>query len=119
MANEITITTSVKCANGSLSETWQPGTLQVDQATARVDGRVQAIGTSAETLDIGSDLATAGYAFVQNLDATNFVELGPTAVAMLLKLKPGEHQIVRFTTTTIHAIADTAPVDLLFRVLAD
>lgn len=81
----------------------------------------QAIGTSDESVSINSDIATLGFIYVRNLDSTNYVELGYTSGTYFAKLKAGEACVFRAGSglTTLHAKANTAPVDIEYFVLSD
>lgn len=114
MANEITIAVSISATkNGATVASSYSGnaTLAGDEMLTNV----QTIGTSAEAVVVG-DLATAGYAFFKNMDATNFVELAldsGVSTQIFSKLLPGEVSLIKLKTTTIYAKADTASVKLL------
>src|SRR3990167_2926399 len=78
---------------------------------------VQTIGFAAEEAILLGDVATGGYWFVQNMDATNFVELrSGTGATDFIKLKAGEWAIFRTSgdATAPYAIADTAAVNVRF-----
>ena len=126
MANEITFNPSFLIANGSLRETFTPGSLLITQTTIGVGGHAQSIGTdAAENLDVG-DVATNGYCILRNLDATNYVNWGPDdggssgAMVTCGKLKPGEVAIFRLAPgVTLMAQANVAAVKLYVRVYED
>ena len=121
MANEITINLRFRVEKTFLVDDFNPGTLLVTMSGANATGGVQEIGTTAETLTMG-DVATAGYAYFRNTDATNFVELGTGtggSFVAFAKLKAGESAILRLGTNAPTAKADTASVNLLYGILAD
>ena len=120
MANEILLSYNLSLTNGSLKRSAVSGNVQMDQATARAYGDVQAIGTSAETLAKGS-IGTVGVCEFQNLDATNFVEIGfdDTGFKSVIKLKAGERFVVRLSTSAPQAKADTASVELAYTMYED
>ena len=122
MANEITLTGSLQIANGDFKQDWRPGTIQITQSTQACAGGVQIIGTSEEAIVV-TDVATPGYCFFRNLDATNFVTIGSFVSATYypaLKLKAGEYAICRLDgSKTFYAKADTANVKLQYAILAD
>jgi hypothetical protein len=77
---------------------------------------VQSVGTSEEAILLG-DVAPGGYWFVQNMDATNFVELRQaTGAGDFLKLLAGEWAIFRTSAdaTAPFAIADTGACNVRF-----
>lgn len=120
MANEIKVTTYLKCTNGSFVDNWTPAELSVTQSTVGAAGGVQTIGTSAEAISVG-DVASVGYARFRNNDATNFVQIGPYVTSTFypaIKLKPGEMAVLRLDPThTWYAKADTASVKLQYLIL--
>ncbi len=122
MADEITLNVSLSVTNGNFKHQWRPGTLQIDQTNGRMAGHVQTIGTSSETVDFGSDLTAEGVCYMRNLDATNFIEIGPdsTGIVDFIKLKPGEFWVGRLKpTVVVKAQADTAACDLQVAVFDD
>ncbi|MBD3671909.1 MAG: hypothetical protein HUJ26_00150 [Planctomycetaceae bacterium] len=77
------------------------------------------VGTTEEVVSFG-DVTTAKWLFVRNLDATNFIEIGPEsggAMVVLAKLEPGEWGFVPISSTvTLRAKADTAACKMLMLV---
>jgi len=125
MANELTVTTSMKLANGNLdSFVISPRTQSITQTTAapaRVDG-TQTIGFAAHEALTVTDLTTLGWAYFRNRDATNFVQIGVDVGGTfypLIRLKNGEGCVVRLDSgATVYAQADTAAV-ILERCIID
>lgn len=114
MANELKLSFSLSFSKGgvvvrrSYSDT-------IDVAGNVAVQSVQTIGTSEEVLTIPSDLATVGYAFIHNLDASNFVQIGPSTGRTDFKLFAGEATLFRLNSgTTIYVKADTASCDVEF-----
>lgn len=121
MANELTITAAASLVNGNYRERFDLGnSLQVDQSAQGAMSGIVNIGTSEEDLDL-SELSTPGYAFLRNLDATNFVTIGPKSggvMVSMIKLLPGEIAIFRLAgSVTLRAVADTAAVELQRMIL--
>lgn len=121
MPNTITIGASVSLAHASGIELQilPPQQLQFTQSGEGEAGQIQNIGTSAEALNVG-DVTTEGYAVFKNLDATNFVEVGWDASGFqsAFKLLPRMIAVVPLNPSrTWQAKADTAAVELYFRVL--
>jgi hypothetical protein len=82
MADEITVSASLKCVNGNYTAYRSVTRLQVTQATLGGQGNVQTIGTSYEAIVLG-DVSAEGYVYIRNLDDTNFVQIGLDAGAAL------------------------------------
>ena len=122
MANEISLTIIGTITNGNFKDEFRPGGISVTQTTLFAAGGVQSIGTTEEALAVG-DVATLGYAFFRNVDATNFVTIGTYVSAVYypaMKLKAGEAICVRLDSTkTYYAKADTAAVKLLYKIWND
>lgn len=122
MANEIKVTTQIECTNGNfrMPKVGAQNT-SVNQGTAggMVPG-VVSVTTSdtALTLSVG----TLGWAFIQNLDATNWVNFGPASggsIVPALRLNPNEPgQLVRLVPGTTYRVqANTATCKVLILVL--
>jgi hypothetical protein len=117
MANEITLNVSMRVANGSLLEQIQPGALSIDQAAVGgpSPGYVT-IGTVEESVTL-SELSTLGYCYLQNLDATNYVEWGFATTVYGGRLKAGEIAVFRFNPgSSLFMKANTAACKCLVKV---
>tara|TARA_R100000951_G_scaffold106862_1_gene101745 strand:- start:390 stop:749 length:360 start_codon:yes stop_codon:yes gene_type:complete len=112
MANEIKITTGMSCLNGNLNITVPSRTISVDQTTARGGNPASVeVGTSEETISFGD--TTARYVHMQNLDSTNFIELGFSTGVYGIKLLAGETAVFPLkTSASLKAKADTAACTL-------
>ena len=108
MANEITVTTELRLANGNLILNGEQSSKTFDQVTARGGSFTVDVGTSEETITLG-DLAP-GWMRLTNLDGTNFVEVGfSTGVyGIRLSKSKGVALFERKAATTIYIKADTA-----------
>ena len=118
MASELSVgTLTVSFSkSGSPSFSVTPAALSITITGDAWMDNTQTIGTSEEAILLG-DVATGGYWFVQNLDATNFVELrAGTGSVDFIKLKAGEWAIFRTSgdATAPYAIADTGSVQVRF-----
>jgi len=114
MANEITITTNLRCVNGNLRITPSSVQTQFDQTTARGGGPgVVAIGTTEETISFGD--ISPGWVRLTNLDDTNYVQLGfaTTDYGMRLLAEKGVALFYLESGATIYAKANTASCDVL------
>ena len=73
-------------------------------------------------MDFG-DISTEGFIFIQNHDATNYVEFGPEsggAMVAIGRVKPGETAVMRLKPgVTMRAQANTASCNVQFFLLAD
>lgn len=117
MANEITHTFQTLLNNAGLSDNHSSGSIAIDQATEKLVRNVLTVTTSEVALDLGG-VSTPGLGIFQNLDDTNFVEIGVSGT-MVVKLKPGEQYCFRLSTTAPYAIADTASVELFYIIYDD
>ena len=79
--------------------------------------------SAAGTVISFGNLSTLGWAFLQNLDTTNFITYGPTIGGYLQKfgkLKAGESCLVRLSPGMIlRALADTATCKLKTKIFED
>ena len=80
---------------------------------------VPTIGFAAHEALIMQDVAAAGWARFENLDTTNYVEIGTDVAAAFvpfLKISPGEYQFVKLATNAPYAKANTAAVKLDYEI---
>lgn len=122
MANELTVSLTLQFAKGNVASVgFVKSNLQFTVAGQKYVRTVQNIGTSIEALAMG-EVATPGWYFFFNLDATNYVEI-LTAIAgvAFLKLKPGEAAVGRLPTaiTAPAAQANTGAVNLEYQIVED
>jgi hypothetical protein len=111
MANEITASINIRCANGAFVFR-RDVTKQIDQTGVGGGGPgTVSIGTTEEDIDLG-DTATPGYAVLTNLDPGNYVTWGPksgTDMVAAGRLNPGEPNVLRLDPgITIRMQANTA-----------
>lgn len=91
MAGEIRFNATLQVVNGSIN-TKLSKDVRADQTTAGAWTGVQTVPTS-DTVIVISGVTAARAIWVQNTDATNYIDLGPTvagAIAPLIRLKAGE-----------------------------
>ena len=123
MANEITYQFQMLLNNGSLKDSYSSGSVTANQSTAALVRNVQTISNSApaQALDLGS-VSTPGFMVVQNLDATNFVDLGAYIGGTFypfVRLKAGEQGMIRLSTNAPYALADTASVSVFYVIYSN
>lgn len=124
MADEISISASVKITATNFAESFNPGALTIDLASSAGSGGTQPIGTAVEAI-VKGDTAAGGVFFFRNIDETNFVEIGPTSndgadgtFYPTIKLLAGEYAIGRLANEDIFAKANTAGIILQYRMLS-
>ncbi len=91
------------------------GAIQPTVTGTQYMDNVQSVGFAAEEAILLGDVASGGYCFFQNMDATNFVSLrAGTGATNFVKLLAGEWACFRLSAdaTAPYAIADTAAVNL-------
>lgn len=122
----ITVTSYLTADIGSLSRSiGSRNVLAVTQSSALAGSIAQEIGTTYEaiTMPEGVTAATQGWAYLHNLDSTNYVEVGVEVSAAfypLVKLKAGERFALRFApSVALFSRANTAAVRLSIEFLAD
>jgi hypothetical protein len=106
MANELTTGINFSYVKDGVSENFNLSR-QSDIATGRVSKASQVIGTSEEQFSL-VDVAAARYVVVQNLDETNFVQVGTAAGAYSVKLLPGDIAMFPPNASALFLKADTA-----------
>lgn len=117
MADELTISASLAFLKGSFTVDLSVSGLQFTVSGTKFVHNIQAIGTSEEAIQLG-DVGTPGFALFINRDATNFVEIRPgTGDADMIKLKPGEPAMFRFTSAAPYAIADTGACNVEYVII--
>ena len=118
MASELTLSgltiafTKANVPSVSLS----PASISITVSGNQIMDNVQAVGTSEEAILLG-DVAAGGVWFVQNMDATNFVEIrSGTGATDLIRINAGEWALFRTSAdaSAPFAIADTASVNVRF-----
>lgn len=122
MAGTLQINLSANLTHGTLRESFNPGGQTITQTTAGQDSGIQVVGTSEESV-AATDVSTLGWAFFQNLDATNYIEIGPDSGGTMvgfIRLEPGEACALRLKPgITVKAQANTAAVKLKYLILED
>lgn len=111
MANEITKSFRISASKNGLKSDFAPPSAKESMTGDEVVNNTQVIGTTAELLNLGEISGAPGLVMIQNLDNTNFVEIGGDSGLTVFKLKidPGEEVLIRPSTGTVYLKADTAP----------
>jgi hypothetical protein len=75
----------------------------------------QVVGTTSEAVSFGEITGAPAQLFIQNLDTTNFVEIGGDSGLTVFKLKilAGKAILISPSSATMYAKADTAAVRIL------
>lgn len=115
MADEASYRLIATVVKGELSERFDE-TFKADMSGSYIEAGIQNVGTAYEALDVG-DVTTPGSCLFQNLDSTNFVEIGreiAAAFQAFAKIEPGEFAgpIKPASGVTWYVKADTAAVAL-------
>lgn len=123
MASEINVNATLNAQKGSiaLSRTFNK---VVNWTVARNSAAVQNIaagGTAGVALTVNASVTTFGWAYFNNLDAANFIEIGVQVAGTfypLVRMEAGEPAFFRLAQgITLYARANTAAVDLEFGIL--
>lgn len=114
--NEIRYSISLQLTNGNNSYSYQKGVAVNQNAQGGPSPGTITVGTTEETISL-TELGTEGLAILINLDTTNYVDIGSAAGSYLLRLLPGEPQLVRLTPgLTLRAKANVAPCLVAFNI---
>lgn len=122
MANEITATIALRCKKGTYPPEFfrQIANRKFTQTGTNQSAGVASIGTGAHEAIPVADIGTMGWAFFENTDTTNYVEIGtdtgPGTFRTCIKLLAGEFCLVPLAAAP-YAQANTGAVDLYYCVL--
>jgi len=111
MANELVLTATIGYEKNGAKTNRSTGTSYVTIAGTAVAQGIRSASTSWTSQSI---VAAPGYVFVKNLDATNYLELGPDGSASAVKLLAGQWAIWPVAGTALYTRANTAAVDFEF-----
>lgn len=116
MADELSLSFTLAFSKAASQTVTQSLSGLVTVSGTYTAGGTQLIGTADETLTFPADLATVGYCLFQNLDATNYIEIGNDGSNYPVRLLAGEKAMFRFNGT-IHAKANTGACKLAFTII--
>ena len=117
MANELTLTATLKFDKSTKSVDVGKTGLQLDVAGGDHITKTQSVGTSQEAIVIG-EITTPGYIFVRNLDSTNYVEIRDgSSGADVVKVRAGGIALFELATATPFAIANTASCEIEYTII--
>ena len=114
MANEITVNAGISVNNGNSSFTQPSKSKSFDQAAigGPTPGAIS-VGTTEESTAF-PELATEGWLFMQNNDATNYIQWGFSTGVYGGRLRPNEYALFRLEPgTTLFLKANTAACNVL------
>lgn len=116
MANELTISLVLNFAKGNVSIRKQLSDTITVAGTRGTDSS-QTIATSSTAITLGSVTGVPGMIIIQNLDATNYVDLsmdsGFAADNVFAKLLAGQFCIFPAKLAAMYAKANTAACDIM------
>ena len=129
MSNEFTVTCTMNFSKGSgvstVTDKASRANVQFDQAGDGQAGGIQNIGTVAEAIDVGDVTSplNGSWAFFQNTDDTNFVQIGinvnGAGFEEFCKLEIGQFALLPLDIVAngiLQAKADTAAVELYYKI---
>jgi len=126
MANEISISTRLYAKKSFLNVDHNVGVVTADLSGSTSAAGIVSIPTTAGGTALSLDgitIATAGYAFFRNIDATYYIEIGVQVAGTfyaLVKLKAGEVALLRMNQTNApYARANGTAANLQYTILAD
>lgn len=113
MADEITIISGLSVTKTNLTATIPTTSASVDLTGTRFIRNCQTVGTTYEAITVG-DLGSAGWCYIKNTDATNYVEFGlevTGAFYPFVKILAGETAgPMKLSTLSIFGRANTGAV---------
>lgn len=117
MANELTISATLKYKKGDRKVEVGKSGIQLDVTGTDFIQKTQTVGTNVEDLDLG-DIGTPGYMFVRNLNSTNFVSIRHGASGdNVVKVRAGGVALFELASADPQAIADTAAVEIEYTII--
>ena len=119
MANEISASISLSVSKGG-AKLNRAESISIDMTGDSYISGVQSITTSGAVLVEADALGTAGYCYIKNIDATNFVTVGNAAANTnhVIKLKAGESCLFR-AQQPVYVDADTATCLVEYVIIED
>jgi len=111
MANEITTAVSLSASKGGASIS-RNLTVRSNLAGEDMVQTTQLIGTTSELVVFGEITGAPQFLMIQNLDATNYVEIGGDSgmTVFSLKIPAGKASLFAPISGTVYAKANTASV---------
>ena len=127
MSNEIQHSLSVSLSNSGLTDSFNPGQIQVTQNSQLMWQQVVDLTAGADTsiTALIAGVTTYGICVMYNLDPTNYVQVGPTsggAIVNMIRLKPKGDIPAVFRLEpgiTLRAKANTGNCKVLIKVYND
>lgn len=121
MANEITVSSTLSFAKGLLSAIMSIKDSQFLMTGTKYIRSSMAVPTTAGGTAIPKgSIGTPGWFFIRNNDQVNFVTiLSAAAGTVLLKLKPNEFAMGRFSVAAPAALSDTAICEIDYLIIED
>jgi hypothetical protein len=111
MAKELQIAASVNFNKGG-AQVGRRWSSKIDVAGSVGLHNTKTIATSDTTLPI-EEIGTIGYVAFHNLDATNYVDIGPDGSSYPIRLMPGEFSgPIHWNAAAVHCKANTASCKL-------
>jgi len=120
MAGVIQIQLGLSLTNGNLKVNVPTQNVSLVQAGSHSGAAVVDVTTTAAALVFPSGIATAGYGYFQNLDPTNYLQLGVEVSSTfypLVQIPPLGVALIPLATLTVYAKANTATCQLLYNLL--
>lgn len=105
MANELQLNIQLTAENGSFKQTFYPGTVSITQSAIGAHCPIVIVSTAEEALTTG-DISTLGLVVGRNLDATNYITVGPAtastgAMRPFMRIKATEPFAFRLNPGTV------------------
>jgi len=117
MANELSVQSGLSYSKGGdVDQISEAFSITVSGA-ARISGR-QTIGTTEEQLALG-DVSSLGVVWIKNLDATNYLTVGTVTSQRGFRINPGESYTFRAANNAVYCAANTAAVDVSYKVFSN
>ena len=113
MANEITVTTNLRCKNGYYDQAQNIVNYQKTQTGTHMSSDIIAVNTVGETLEIAPDITTCGYALFRNIGANTI------SITVDIKLEGGDVALFIPNSTSITATSFGGDSELYYWINED
>ena len=112
MANEIQMQAKLYASKGGAYLPNVPYNVTANMSGTDMASQTLSIGTTEESLALGTDVTLPAHVCIANLDSTNYVQIGFSTGDYVVRINPGAAALLPYVEsgTTIYAKANTASV---------
>jgi len=114
-----TIRVSALIQNDTTGQTTGKSGVEITTAAENEDSGSYDITTTERNISFPADIGTPGYLYLENMDATNYVQVGFATTVYPLRLVANDVALIPLNTgeTDLYLKADTATCRVTYKVL--